>query len=220
MLNVQFAVNARVETVGSSFRRSLKPWGYLVSPGGLTKTLTALLKPLHDRNVPLIVDNGHFDDIARIATSVAGEIATAKREPMRVEVRSKRTPTWTDLSAATQRRRQRLASTLAIRAQSAEGMALAEQLELATTGVVGAEDITAALWLTAALDAPQLPRIRAELRRRNVGVAKQAVANIKAMTVRSEEYLAVASALDYDSAFDAGRAFGGEGLRAAAMGFG
>jgi hypothetical protein len=221
MLDAEFAINARPETVSQDFRRTLRPWGYLVPPGGLTKPLTATLKEFCKAGVPLIVDNGHFDDITRVSTSLGKAIGAAKADIATVEARLERTALWRDLSKTVARKRVRLAAILAAEALNAEGMPLIEQLELASNAVIGAEDITAALWLRAEIDTPAIPGRRTELRHRNEAVARQAKLAIDSLPRNKRpQYLAVASALDYDTAYDAGRAFGDAGLRSAAMGFG
>src|SRR5262245_32265186 len=221
MLDAEFAINARPETVSQDFRRTLRLWGYLVPPSGLTEPLTATLKDFYKAGIPLIVDNGHFDDITRVSTSLAKPIAAAQADIATVEARHKRTALWRDLSKTVARRRIRLAGTLAAEARTAKGMPLIEQLALASNAVIGAEDITGALWLRAEIDTPVIPGRRTELRRRNEAVAKEAKLAIDSLSRNKRpEYLAVASALDYDTAYDAGGAFGGAGLRSAAIGFG
>ena len=77
------------------------------------------------------------------------------------------------------------------------------------------------------LEASLLANGRVQLRRRNTAVARRAIQAITAppeATARpsrpSLQYYPVAAAHDYDTAFDAGRAFAAAGLTSAAMGFG
>lgn len=220
-MDADFAINARPETVAQGFRRILRPWGYLIPPSGLTRNLRASLANLATANVPLIVDNGQFDDITRISTLFAPSIASIQAELVALEARLGRAPRWRDLEVVQRQTLKRLADELASSAASAEGMGLPEQLALSTAGVIGAEDITGALWLRAGLHSPAMPRTREKIRRRNTDVAKQAVVAISSLPRAARtDYLAVASALDYDTAFDAGRVFADAGLTGAAMGFG
>ena len=221
MLDAEFAINARPETVAIGFRKTLKSWGYLVPPSALTKTLQKSIESLAKMDVPLIVDNGLFDDITRISNQFASRVSGAKADLAAEESRLRRTPVWRDLKKSISRERLELASLLAEEAQSAEGMDLVSQLALATHGVIGAEDIAAALWLRAGLDSPSMPITRQELRRRNQAVAKDASKIINGLPRKARpRYLPVASALDYNTAFDAGRTFAHAGLRGGAMGFG
>jgi hypothetical protein len=169
----------------------------------------------------IIVDNGKFDDIKRLSARFAKPIARGQKDVATLEARLQRTVVWRDLSHAAAYRRVRLASALAAAAATAEGMPLQKQLELEPSAVIGAEDLTAALWLSAGLDTPALPGRRTELLRRNQAVANRGKLAISSLPRHnSPEYLAVASAVDYDTAYDAGKVFAGAGLTGAAMGFG
>jgi hypothetical protein len=221
LLDAEFAINARAETVAPGFRKTLRHWGYLVPPRGLTRALQESIGSLARANVPLIVDNGLFDDITRISNKFAARISRAKTAIAQEEARLRRTPEWRDLKKPVSRERLELARQFAEEAQKAEGMGLLAQLALATSGVIGAEDITAALWLRAGLDSPSMPIARQELRHRNRAVAQDAATIIKTLPrkVRST-YLPVASAFDYNTAYDAGQRFADAGLGGGAMGFG
>jgi hypothetical protein len=221
MIVTEFAVNARPETVAAGFRRTLRPWGYLVPPSGLSKKLHSTLVALGAKRIPLIVDNGHFDDITRIASHVEPEVEAITSHNALLEGRLKRTARWSDLRTADRRRRERLASRLATLAGGVEGMSLDEQVSLATSGIIGTEDVTAALWLRAGLDSPAAPAARSTLKQRNISVARQASAILGSLPRSArKQYLPVASAYDYDTAYDAGRAFAGAGLTGASIGFG
>jgi len=221
LLHAEFAINARPETVAARFRGTLKSWGYLVPPSGLTKGLRKSIEGLIKADVPIIVDNGLFDDITRISNELAAGISGTKAALAAEEARLGRTPAWRDLTKSIAKKRLKLADLLAVEARVARGMDLLDQLALGTNGVIGAEDITAALWLRAGLDSPAMPMARQELRRRNRAVATAASKTVKSLPAKVRPtYLPVASAFDYDSAYDAGEAFAAAGLRGAAMGFG
>jgi hypothetical protein len=220
-VDAEFAINARAETVSADFRKTLKVWGYLVPPSGLTKSLQRSLGDLAAANTPLIVDNGLFDDISRISNSLASRIGKAKSALAGEEARLHRGLRWRDLKKSMAAERRELAQLLAAKAGSATGMTLTAQMPFATNAAIGEEDITAALWLRAGLDSPSMPGYREALRRRNRAVARSAAQIIASLTPEMRgRYLPVASAVDYDTAYDAGRAFGEAGLRAGAMGFG
>ena len=220
-MDAEFATNARPETVAQGFRRILRPWGYLVPPSELTRGLRASLVSLAKAKVPLIVDNGQFDDITRITRSFANQIAVIQADLAALEARIGRAPRWRDLPVVQRKRVERLAAELSTSADSAEGLSLPEQLALSSAGVIGVEDITGALWLRAELDTPAIPGTGEKMRRRNTAVAKRAVVAVASLPRAARSgYLAVASAFDYDTAFDAGRVFADAGLTGAAMGFG
>ncbi len=221
MLDARFAVNLRPDTISPTFRRFAHPWGYLVPPTGLTRSLRRAVDVLASSRVPAIVDNGNFDDISRITAQRANDLKHYQRQLVELEARLRRRVTWRDLSAALRNEVVKLSGSLAHEAGKVVGMPLKDQITLASDAVIGAEDITAALWLRAGLDVSVLGTSVNTLRLKNEAVAARAREELRSIPRGSSiEYLAVASALDYDSAFEAGHVFGVAGLRQAAMGFG
>lgn len=220
-MKAEFATNARAETLSEIFRKQVPTFGYLVPPNALTAKLKQQLSELAGNGEPLIVDNGMFDDIGRISRAFQYEASIIRADRQKLEVQLKRDPMWRDLSTKQQKASLGLAKALSKQAGTALGESLENQRKLATFGIVGVEDITAALWLRARLDAPEMPGTRASLRNRNRIVAKHAASIQKTLAPKERKhYLPVASALGYDSAFDAGVAFAEAGLIGAAMGFG
>jgi hypothetical protein len=220
-VEIHFLPNLRALTIDTTFRRRLRPDGYLAPPAYLTKDLREKARRLRSDGRHLVADNGLFDDVGNLAEAFAGDsdaIETALKERSEGLGRPIRAA---DLSASTKRE----ISSLAQRAGAAtagvnpEG-ALPEQMALLPTDVIGVEDITAALWLRLGLDGRVLGDKRAELKRRNRAVAMRAAQVVKSGAADGTRYHAVASAIDYDSAFDAGREFATAGVTAAAMGFG
>lgn len=138
----------------------------------------------------VLADNGAFDAIGRIAASL---------------------PTSADNAAKIK------AVRMAAGAVDSNSQ-LTEQLAVRPDAVIGPEDITLACWLRAGVGETDLVQRRNELRRRNSSVARRG-SNMQAAHPELTVYT-VASAHDYDSAFDAGQALGDEGVRAVAMGFG
>jgi hypothetical protein len=118
-MEAEFAVNARTETVAQEFRRILRPWGYLIPPSGLTRKLRASVTTLANATVPLIVDNGKFDDITRISRDFSHRIAASQAELADLETRLQRAPRWRDLRALERQKRERLAADLAASARPA-----------------------------------------------------------------------------------------------------
>lgn len=220
-LNARFAVNLRNDTVSPAFRRALRPWGYLVPPSSLTASLRKAVFRLVAKRTHIIVDNGLFDDVRRLANSHADEAMAVAVALAGSSARLNRPITWADLKVTEQRAISRLAEGLSAGAASAQGMSLQDQLGLRPTGIVGTEDITAATWLRAGLDVAILGPRAKQLKQRNVAVAARArVARGSLATRRPPDYLPVASALDYDTAFDAGKIFAASGCSGVAMGFG
>src|SRR5918995_3639684 len=220
-VETHFLPNLRALTIDTTFRRRLRPEGYLAPPAYLTKDLRERARRLRGDGRLLVADNGLFDDIGNLAEAFAED---SERIESALKERSKeldRPIRAVDLNASAKSK----IADLARRAGAATAgvnpeAALAEQMTLSPSGVIGVEDITAALWLRLGLDGRVPGDRREELRRRNRAVAKRAAEVVASGVANGTRYHAVASAVDYDTAFDAGREFAAAGVRAAAMGFG
>jgi hypothetical protein len=209
------------------FRSSLRPAGYLVAPTYLTRTTRAFAAEKSRRGY-VMVDNGRFDDIGRLANLYSVEsrqILASMNVPAATGLPKRRdSGRWERLTTEAKRESASLLHRISSYAASAEpGMNLQQQLTLAPSAVIGVEDITAATWLRLGLDIDLLLHGRAKLRQRNIATARRAAFVIGEAGLLSQstiQYLPVASAMDYDTAFDAARAFAAEGLQAVAIGFG
>lgn len=213
-----FAVNLRPDTLAPDFRRKLRPWGYLAPPSELTASLRQAARGLQASGRALVVDNGQFDDIARIALALEPDAG-----PVRAALAALGSGvTRAGLPQPVREQVDGLAARVETQAATAIGLPLEDQLGLAPTAVVGVEDVVGATWLRVGLDVPLLDGARRRLAQRNRRVAAAAARIVLDVRRRAPRvrYHAVASALDYDTARDAGRAFGAAGLSAAAMGFG
>lgn len=138
----------------------------------------------------VLADNGAFDTIGRIAGSLPGRSDNATK----------------------------IESVRRAAAKVDSNSQLADQLAVGPDAIIGPEDITLACWLRAGVAETDLVQRRAELRRRNGAIASRGLTMQTAhpdLTVYT-----VASAHDYNSAYDAGQVLGAAGVRAVAMGFG
>jgi hypothetical protein len=220
-VEIHFFPNLRTLTIDSIFRRRLRPTGYLAPPAYLTKGLRERARRLRADGRELVADNGLFDDVGNLARAF---VRDSKAIEIALEARSKalgRPVRGTDLDARTRNAITTLAGNAGAATAGVDAEAsLAGQMAISPTAVIGVEDITAALWLRLGLDGRVLSNKRAELRRRNRSVARRASEVVQSGAANGVRYHAVASAIDYDSAFDAGREFAAAGLTTAAMGFG
>lgn len=190
-MKCSFLLNARRMTLDEEFYADSRAGGYLYPPDGGTRADVKELAARHRRMV--VADNGAFDEIGRIAL-MAGAITGPDR--------------WEQI-------RNDLAAAAALVDTQSK---LQIQLAVRPDAVVGAEDITLAVWLRAGLPETLLRKDRRALAARNAATAQRGLA--LAATLPGITVLTVASAHDYDSAFDAGKRFGDAGVRAAAIGFG
>lgn len=215
-------MNLRAATHDRTFERSLGWPGYLVAPDYLTRagaTFVAALPATRE----VMVDNGRFDEVGRISGQFAGQ---AQAVLGGLTDRTGRPVTAVDavlsrLSSSSADALAELASQVADAvAGSGGGMTREAQLELEPTAVIGHEDILAACLLRLGFHVDLLARGRERLRARNRAVARAAVREARSLPGSGVRIHAVASAHDYDTAFDAGREFAAAGVEHAALGFG
>ena len=190
-MRCSFLINARSSTLTQEFYEASRCGGYLFPPDAATRAIVANLSGRKQRWV--LSDNGAFDNIARIAQT-GSAITGADR--------------WNRVLAV-------LREASAVVDSSAQ---LDVQLSVSPDAIVGSEDITLAVWLRAGVDESLLRRRRQELASRNRRVAERGLALQQQLP--DVPVLTVASAHDYDSAYDAGQALATAGVRAAAIGFG
>jgi hypothetical protein len=216
-----FLTNLRPLTVEPAFRAMLRPSGYLVPPNALTAATKHAARSLRRQGSRVAVDNGLFDNIGDIADRFRPRADRLAREIDEVATKLGRRPLRRDLPRKLRMTAGNLAADVArVTADNQGPLSLADQLALRPTIVIGNEDITAATWLRLGLDRNVLDIDRDVFRRRNRRVAQQAAAVLNDGGLEEVTYLPVASAVDYDTAFDAGLEFAAAGLHGAAMGFG
>lgn len=216
-----FVVNLRSETVSEAFREALDPWGYLV-PGNAS---AADRQRAHDlvTEAEVFADNGYFDDIGRIATALRDEADVLHDEVANLEAQLGRDVRPGELDDGLRDRYRNLAARARSEAKtvtSERARTLTEQRAFSPTRLVGAEDITMAAWLALNIEPPYLHLLGRDYRRMNESVARTAAREIAESPSEDEGYYTVASAVDYNTAVDAGEVFAEAGLERVAMGFG
>ena len=173
-MTARFLINIRELTIREEFRRILRPAGYLAAPAYLTDAGRVFAATIRGLRGSLIVDNGRFDDVGRVASRYQQETAELLATITATQPVGGRSP-HSGVSPQTRVRVSDLARRVAETAAAAQpGLALEEQLRLNPTGVIGVEDITAATWLRLGLDINLQPNGRTALRRRNAAVARHA----------------------------------------------
>jgi hypothetical protein len=219
----RFVVNLRTETLSDVFRAVLAPRSYLV-PGNASGPARDRAGELATEGFDVFADNGFFDDVGRIAQTFAAE---ADRLHLLVEERERlldRSLRPGDLELRVRDAYRELAAEAraqSLRATADRETTLTRQRSFGPTRVIGAEDITMAVWLSLNIEPPYVQLPRRNYRRMNEAVARTAAREIERMPRSlAAGYYTVVSALDYDGAFDAGRACAKEGLTRVAMGFG
>lgn len=237
-MQASFVVNLRALTIAADFDRPLRPRGYLAAPAYATAE-TRRFAAARPRTRMVVVDNGRFDDVGRIVSALAPDMRTL------LDALKSAAPAGRSLSELSRRDIDAAARGLVDNfldrlddqvSHAPPGTSLADQLGYQPDAVVGEEDIWAACLQRLGVGGALVPRARSSLRMRNTTVAANAetvlaqqspgrgpgrfAAPARRGRGRDVWYLPVASALDYDGAFDAGRVFATSGARAAALGFG
>lgn len=218
----RFLPNLRSSTLAEGFRSKVRSGGYLIPPQTATTGLAKAAASV--RGVGrLLVDNGNFSRIAVISRGRASKGAELFGSVQRLETSLKRSVEARDLSAGQRQMYRDLAEDVlqAVRSSDTSASNLRRQLERSPTHLVGDEDITVATWLSLNIEEEYLgypPRYYGRL---NSVVASAATKSALALPPRLRaRFYPVASALSYDSAFEAGRAFAEAKVNRMAMGFG
>jgi hypothetical protein len=221
-MQLRFLPNLRSMTIDPGFREHVRSGGYLVPPQKATTALAQRAARIR-RVGRLMVDNGNFERIAKVAARFAPRAAKLFSKIQRREKRLGRCVEASDLSRAQQKAYRDLADDIAraVRSSDATAENVRRQLALSPSHLVGNEDITLAVWLSLNIEEEYLgypPRYYGSLNR-SVALAAPAVGKALERGLRSRFY-PVASALSYDTAYEAGRAFASAGVRRVSMGFG
>jgi hypothetical protein len=224
MTRYRFFVNLTLDTADAEFRRFIRPTGYLLAPNNATRTTRRLAHEL-GRRLDLLADNGNFALIGQVAKRWDDATAPLVKAAGELEEQQHRSITRPRELPPLLHQQLRAAAAGAAAAiedlPPADAVRLPRQMELQPTHLIGAEDPTMALWLKLSLEPAYTGVSRRSLVARNRAVARRAVAELGRVErwLRSA-YYPVASALTYDSAFDAGRIFGAAGIDRVAIGFG
>jgi hypothetical protein len=220
-----FVVNLRSETFDDSFRKWLKPRAYLLAPNRASGAELALAGNVRKGRYQLYADNGNFALIGQIVKRYAGDAAALLQAVRTEEKKLRHSARPGELSKALTARIAELAAKARNDAdknrEKSEAALKKMQLAIRPTRMIGVEDTTMALWLALNLEPEYLPYTRSDYRKINEAVARRAAAERKTLPAElTKACYPVASALSYDTAYDAGQAFAEQGLERVSMGFG
>jgi hypothetical protein len=219
-----FLLNLRPETVDAQSIRALTPRGFLLSPAYSTKSTRRLAGEIRVSGFRLMADNGNFSLIQSIRGRFARRAEALWLETIKLEERLGRSATAAELPRRLLAAYGRLAKDVRRAAEAACGsgdIRLEDQLVLEPDNLIGLENIAMAAWLSLNIEPERVPLGRASYRAINRGVARRAAARrIELLPRFSGGYYPVASALSYNTAFDAGKEFAAAGHERIALGFG
>lgn len=224
MSSPRFIYNLRPATFNDTVVDALSPHGYLLAPNNATAGLRALARSLRTTHRRFLVDNGNFSTIGQVSTLFAADAARLALRVSKIEeqlgrsIRNRDVPPdlCTDFLELSNRVRRHIAT-----GSNGFESALDAQLELNPTHLIGVEDITVATWLSLNIEPAYTGRSRADYRRYNQAVVRRALDQINVLPDQLRAtYYPVASALSYNTAYDAGKVFAEAGIGQVAMGFG
>ena len=219
-MSVEFLVNARLSTLSAKFERACHPDGYLVAPSYLSRGLRAALAGRSRPGSELLIDDGLFDDIARISKQFG-----TRAEAVALQMRTKgidptAPPARTALPASLRTSIDSLASDLEAASAKVTPFEVSQQLALNPTAIVGVENILGALWRSAGLEVDLVENGRKRIRELNRNNAAMSADNVRLAALHKVRDLPVVSAVDYDTAYDAGRVFARHDVKSVAIPFG
>lgn len=218
MQRLGFVYNLQTPTWKDEFRAGLRPRSYLLAPNNATPANRRLAVAARAGRRLLLADNGNFVLISALAAEFRDQAEALRREVEVLERRLKRSARATDIDDALRARYRDLATRVQVRAEAIvpSGAEMRErQRSLHPTHLVGVESLVQAAWMALDIEPELLGWPRSRYRALNARVAQEA----QAIDVPDDAYT-VASAVSYNTAYDAGRVFAEAGIRRVAMGFG
>ncbi len=223
-LKLTFVHNLSRDTYAARANGHLPVQSYLIAPGNARGELRSLARGVSESRLPLVTDNGNFASITKIRKQFEDEagilLAAVAEEGERLGRSVRRGDLSSEVVEAFDELDRRVRAEALDRGLSDSEM-LVSQLPLQPQWIIGAEDLTMASWLSLDIEHRYTSRRRRDYRRYNAAVAKRANAALDILPDElRDRYYSVASAVSYNTAFDAGRVFGEAGLESVSMGFG
>lgn len=224
MQRYTFLHDLRSETLDPEYRRILKPRAYLITPEEVSVArarAAASIATLKRR----LADNGNFHTIGHLIRRFEPAAARLRVRTQQREKKLGRSALARDLTPAHRAAYQRLADQVmraATTAAAKPGDIARRQLPLLPTQAIGPEDLTLAVWNGLGIAEEYVERPAHFYLERNAAVVEAMLRAYVAALPKSLALQAypVASGFSYDSAYQAGRAFGAARIERIAMGLG
>lgn len=219
---IRFLVNLRTETATAEFRDRVRPHGWLFPPAYSTAATLAYARDQARRGVPVLADNGLFDDLSRIAQDHEAAAAPVRAvlenlrdqvggPPTRGEVPAPLRAAARDVATLVENETGPLRDSHATRSADLAAMGL--------TAFVGAEDPSPGVWGRLGIGPEGVGLLAQEWRSVASTVSRAAVQD-RAATPAATGYLPVASPLDEASGSYFGDEFAKAQITEMAIGFG
>lgn len=222
-MEIFFLINLKKDTSSQEFIRAIEPKGWLTAPENANDSLRKQLS--ENRNSKLLfADNGNFSLIGKAAKNLNEMAEKVEDNVNKFEDILGRTAKRTELPEEIKKQATEVAMLAIEEAEKLQQIKneenpLGKQLELLPSHIIGVEDITPAVFLRLGLKYEWLLFDRSFYLRRNRAVAS-AAKKIRRTLNKEIVYYPVASAMDYNTAYDAGRIFAAKGHKQVAMGMG
>ena len=224
MAKSYFLYNLRPQTCNPQVTKHLKPAGYLLAPSDATRTTRALAQQVRATKQRFMVDNGNFSLIGQVGKQFAKQAASLWLKVTALETKLGRSARAADIKGALRTAYRKLAADVQRAAQRLQGDGKARyqaQMALNPRTLIGAEDITIAAWLSLNIEPACVATPRETYAALNRAVTRRAATQQAQLPAAlASAYYPVASALSYNTAFDAGAAFAKAGLEKLSLGFG
>lgn len=220
-----FLLNLRSETADRGVLKKLKPQGFLLSVAYDTKSILKIAHELRTtQKFKLFADNGNFTLVSQICKKYAAKSKLLLTKVQKIEKRNGHYLRVGETPSELRLQYQKLASAIEKDAAKLCGTGdseIAGQLAMNPSHLIGVEDITIASWLALNLELSYTGLALSAFSKKNKRVCQLARRRIPTLDERLQpHYYPVASAVSYDTAFDAGKIFGAAGFQCVSMGFG
>lgn len=219
---IRFLVNLRAETSNEDFRKRVRPYGWLLPPAFASTRTTAYAQAEARRGVPVVADNGLFDDLARIAVQHDATAAPVRGQLERLWTQVGGPPIRGEVPTVLRDAARDVAATVEIQTGVLRDAHLQRSRDLVMLGLtayVGAEDPGPGVWLRLGIGPEGMGLQAKDWRKIGRRLAAASTKDLD-LTPPGMGYLPVASPQDEFSGRILGDEFARAGLQEVAIGFG
>lgn len=224
MTNYSFLINLRYETSKPEILKPLSQKGFLISPKYAKGSILKEVEKLNKSGAAILVDNGNFSLIDDVTVNFDEQSDILREKVTKIEKKLKHRVRDGELDDSIMSEY----TSLALEVQKvAESFSihrtdqLESQIKTSANHLIGAENLTMAALMKLSIEPNYLKLNRDYYKNLNFEVTQKALEHLEKIPADlTNNYYPVASALSYDTAYDAGQVFARAGIKKVAMGFG